>query len=309
MPDKSESRPLTSIVSYPERGEGGNNRYRGNCSPKLIEDLLGFFHPHEICDYMSGSGTTKAAADKLGIGSHLYDLHSGFDIMNCEIPERPEFIFWHPPYWDIVTYSDVMYRAEDVQKQFGYDPRKSDLSRIPDWEAFVAAMNYAMMKQFVALEKGGRMAVLMGDVKKKGCLYSMLSDIVKPGTLENIIIKAQHNCFSDQVQYSGKFIPILHEYVMIVRKDAPVLVPVLLTQRKTVDVRDMQEATWRDVVAAVMEQCSQPVTLAYLYEQIEPHAKAQSNKWWKEKIRQTLQYHPGVFEHHDRGCWSLRAVY
>lgn len=308
MPDKSESRPLTSIVSYPERGEGGNNRYRGNCSPKLIEDLLGFFHPHEICDYMSGSGTTKAAADKFGIGSHLYDLHSGFDIMNCEIPERPEFIFWHPPYWDIVTYSDVMYRAEDVQKQFGYDPRKSDLSRIPDWEAFVATMNYAMMKQFVALEKGGRMAVLMGDVKKKGCLYSMLSEIVKPGTLENIIIKAQHNCFSDQIQYSGKFIPILHEYVMIVRKDSPILVPVLAAQSRIVDIRDMKDATWRDVVAAVLEQCSQPVTLTYLYEQIEPHTKAQSNKWWKEKIRQTLQYHPGVFEHHGRGCWSLRAV-
>ncbi len=305
MPYKSEKRPLTSIVSYPERGEGGNNRYRGNCSPKLVEDLIGFFRPQEICDYMCGSGTTKAAADKLGISSHLYDLHSGFDIMNCEIPERPEFIFWHPPYWDIITYSDVMYRAEDVQEQFGYDPKKSDLSRIPDWEDFVAAMNYAMMKQFAALENGGRMAVLMGDVKKKGCLYSMLAEIAKPGTLENIIIKAQHNCFSDQTQYSGKFIPILHEYVMIVRKDAPVLVPVLLTQREAVDVRDMQEATWRDVVAAVLEQCDQPVALTYLYEQIEPHKKAQSNKWWKEKIRQTLQYHPKFFLHSGRGLWSL----
>ena len=63
MPFKSESyRPLTSIVSYPERGSGGNNRYRGNCSPKLIEDLIAFFKPEEICDYMCGSGTTKAAA-------------------------------------------------------------------------------------------------------------------------------------------------------------------------------------------------------------------------------------------------------
>lgn len=308
MPDRSESRPLTSIVSYPERGVGGNNRYRGNCSPKLIEDLIGFFHPKEICDYMCGSGTTKAAADKFDIGSHLYDLHSGFDIMNCEIPERPEFIFWHPPYWDIVTYSDVMYRAEDVQKRFGYDPTKYDLSRIPEWEDFVAAMNYAMMKQFAALEKGGRMAVLMGDVKKKGCLYSMLAEIVKPGALENIIIKAQHNCFSDQIQYSGKFIPILHEYVMIVRKDSPVLIPVTMVQRSTVDVRDMKEATWRDVVAAVLEQCSQPVTLTYLYEQIEPHKKAQANKWWKEKIRQTLQYHPESFEHHGRGLWSLHMA-
>ena len=40
VPEKSGSRPLTSIVSYPERGEGGNNRYRGNCSPKLVEDPM-----------------------------------------------------------------------------------------------------------------------------------------------------------------------------------------------------------------------------------------------------------------------------
>lgn len=232
MRKTSESRPLTSIVSYPERGEGGNNRYRGNCSPKLVEDLIGFFHPAEICDYMCGSGTTKAAADKCGIGSHLYDLHSGFDVMNCEIPERPEFIFWHPPYWDIVTYSDVMYSAADVQNQYGYDPKQFDLSRIPDWNGFVKAMNYAMIKQFSALEKGGRMAVLMGDIKKKGQLYSMLAEIVKPGTLENIIIKAQHNCFSDKIQYSGSFIPILHEYVMIVRKDDAILYPILFSEKK-----------------------------------------------------------------------------
>lgn len=169
------SRPLTSIVSYPERGAGGNNRYRGNCSPKLIEDLIGFFKPQEICDYMCGSGTTKAAADKLGIKSHLYDLHSGFDIMNCDIKERPEFIFWHPPYWDIIKYSDVMYKAADVKSKYGYDPMSLDLSRIPDWGRFVQAMNYAMMKQFSALEKGGRIAVLMGDIKKKGKLYSMIA--------------------------------------------------------------------------------------------------------------------------------------
>ena len=309
MAYKSESaRPLTSIVSYPERGEGGNSLYRGNCSPKLIEDLLSFFRPAEVCDYMCGSGTTKAAADKLQIPSHLYDLHSGFDLMNCEIPERPEFVFWHPPYWDIVVYSDVMYKADDVQSRFGYDPRKYDLSRIPDWEGFVEAMNYCLMKQFSALEKGGRMAVLMGDVKKKGRLYSMLAEIVKPGTLENIIIKAQHNCFSDRTQYSGRFIPILHEYVMILRKDEPLLYPLLITHRKNIDIRDMAGATWRDVVAAVLEQCNEPVTLAFLYESIEPYKKAKDNRWWKEKIRQTLQINPAYFNHDGRGLWSLRKA-
>ena len=299
-------RKLTSIVSYPERGEGGNNRYRGNCSPKLIEDLIGFFRPSEICDYMCGSGTTKSAADKCGIQSKLYDLHSGFDIMNSDIKERPEFIFWHPPYWDIIKYSDVMYKASDVQNRYGYDPRKLDLSRIPNWEQFVEAMNYAMMKQFASLEKGGRMAVLMGDIKKKGKLYSMLAEIIKPGTLENIIIKAQHNCFSDNTQYSGSFIPILHEYVMIVRKDTPLLVPVIVAKEIKADIRDMAGATWRDVVAAVLEECTEAVTLTYLYEQIEPHKKAQNNKHWREKIRQTLQINPNHFHNTERGMWVLR---
>ncbi len=299
-------RKLTSIVSYPERGEGGNNRYRGNCSPKLIEDLLCFFKPSEICDYMCGSGTTKSAADKLGVRSHLYDLHSGFDILNNEIKERPEFIFWHPPYWDIVVYSDVMYKAQDVINKFGYDPKQFDLSRIPTWEQFVDTMNYAMMKQFTALEKGGRMAVLMGDIKKKGKLFSMLSEIIKPGTLENIIIKAQHNCFSDNVNYSGKFIPILHEYVMIVKKDSPLLIPILETKRKVVDLRDMAGATWRDIVASILEEQPGEVALEYLYEKIEPYKKAQKNQWWKEKVRQTLQINPNFFERTKRGFWKLK---
>ena len=190
-----------------------------------------------------------------------------------------------------------MYKASDVQQKYGYDPTKLDLSRIPDWERFVQAMNYAMMKQFSALEKGGRMAVLMGDIKKKGKLYSMIAEIVKPGTLENIIIKAQHNCFSDNIEYTGKFIPILHEYVMIVRKDNPMLIPVIMAKKSELDIRD--------IVAAVLEDCNGAVSLTYLYEQIEPHKKAQANKWWKEKIRQTLQCNPAHFVHDGRGMWSL----
>lgn len=297
---------LTSIVSYPERGEGGSNRYRGNCSPKLIEDLLGFFKPAEICDYMCGSGTTKAAADKMGVTSHLYDLHSGFDLMNSDIPERPEFIFWHPPYWDIIKYSGVMYNADEVKRRYGYDPTQHDLSRIATWDEFVSAINYAMAKQFAALEKGGRMAVLMGDIKKKGRLYSMIAEIAKPGTLENIIIKAQHNCVSDRTQCSGRFIPILHEYVMIVRKDGVLQYPVLLTTRKKADIRDMRCATWRDVIAEVLQQYGHAASLAEIYQSVEPHRRAQSNKFWKEKVRQTLHSYPNSFCQTDDGAWTLR---
>lgn len=301
----NQNKTLTSVVSYPERGQGGNNRYRGNCSPKLIEDLITHFRPHEVCDYMCGSNTTADAAHAMGIVSHTYDLHSGFDLLHTDIQERPEFIFWHPPYWDIIQYSDVMYRASDVQERYGYDPRLFDLSRIPTWEGFVQAMNYCMMKQFCALEQGGRMAVLVGDIKKKGRLFSMLFELTKPGVLENVIIKTQHNCMSDQRVYSGRFIPIVHEYVLLLRKDAPLVVPMLMTYRITGDVRDMPGATWRDIIAGVLEECHGRASLEEIYQRVEGHKRAQSQQWWKEKVRQTLQINPQTFEHTGRGMWRL----
>ena len=51
-----------------------------------------------------------------------------------------------------------------------------------------------------------------------------------------------------------------------------------MIQKSDIDVRDMPGATWRDVAAAVLKICKEPVTLTYLYEQIEPHKKAKANK-------------------------------
>lgn len=94
-------------------------------------------------------------------------------------------------------------------------------------------------------------------------------------------------------------------YFLIVRKDASSLYPIMMSQKKEIDIRDMPGATWRDVVAAVLESCPEAVPLSYLYEKIEPYSKAQKNKWWKEKIRQTLQCNPKYFNHDGRGLWSL----
>ena len=297
---------LTTVVSYPDRGTGGSNKYRGNCSPKLISDLIAHCGPHDICDYMCGSNTTGDAASSMGIASHTYDLHSGFDLLHCDIPERPQFIFWHPPYWDIIKYSDVMYRASDVQRRYGYDPRQFDLSRIPTWDAFVKAMNYCMMKQFCALEKGGRMAVLVGDIKKKGKLLSMLFELTKPGTLENVIIKVQHNCFSDHTAYGGKFIPIVHEYLLLLRKDMPLQFPLLMTYRMEGDIREMPGATWRDILADAMEGFQKAVHLERIYEQVGRSKRAQQQRHWREKVRQTLYYHPNVFFSPSQGLWMLK---
>ena len=296
---------LTTVVSYPDRGTGGSNSYRGNCSPRLIEDLIAHFNPQEVCDYMCGSNTTEDAAANMGLTSHTYD-HSGFDLLHCDIPERPQFVFWHPPYWDIIKYSDVMYKAADVQARYGYDPRQSDLSRIPTWDAFVKAMNYCMMKQFCALDKGGRMAVLVGDIKKKGKLLSMLFELTKPGTLENVIIKTQHNCVSDRRQYSGKFIPIVHEYLLLLRKDEPLVYPLLMTCRVEGDIRNMPGATWRDILADAMEPFQNAVSLEQIYNQVGGYKRAQHQHFWKDKVRQTLYCYPAVFASPRRGLWMLK---
>ena len=296
---------MKSIVSYPERGVGGRNTYRGNCSPLLIEDLILQYKPHCIADYMCGSGTTEDVAKRMGIPSYCYDLNRGFDLLNHEIKERPEFLFWHPPYLNIVRYAGEQYNAEDIVRRYGFDPRKSDLSRHANWEDFLKELDYCTIKQFSALEKGGHMAILVGDIKKKRKLYSMILEMSKPGTIEQVVIKAQHNCVSDGVQYSGKpFIPIVHEYLLVLRKDHSLIFNFQITKNIQGDLRDLKIPTWHDIVASVMEEIGGTATLAELYSAVEGHKRTQYNKNWQDKIRHTLQMYD-EFEAVQRGVWRM----
>lgn len=296
---------MKSVVSYPERGSDGKNSYRGNCSGKLIEDLINQFKVKEITDFMVGSGTTEDVAKRMGIKSNCFDLNRGFDLLNSDIPLRSQFIFWHPPYWDVIQYAGEQYSAEAVQKTYGFDPREFDLSRTQSWEEFVRQMNCCMIKQFSSLEKGGRMAVLVGDLKKNRKLYSMILELAKPGTIENIVIKMQHNCVSDKQIYTGRsFIPIVHEYLLIVRKDNLLVFPVQLSRTIEADTRDLKASTWRDVVAAVLDKLGGKATLPELYREIEHHKKAANNPHWKDKVRQTLQL-GDCFKSVERGVWKM----
>ena len=151
------------------------------------------------------------------------------------------------------------------------------------------------------------MTVLVGDIKKKGKLYSMILELAKPGTIENIVIKAQHNCWSDRQQYSGSFIPIVHEYLLIVQKDNLLIFPVQLTRNVNADMRDLRSSTWRDVVAAVLDQLGGTASLPELYKAIEGHRKARENPHWKEKVRQTLQ-RGTCFSSTERGVWHYASA-
>lgn len=134
----------------------------------------------------------------------------------------------------------------------------------------------------------------------------MLFELTKPGTLENVIIKTQHNCVSDRTSYSGKFIPIVHEYLLLVRKDAPLQYPLLMTYRLEGDIRNMPGATWKDILADAMEPFHNAVHLEQIYDQVGRYDRAQKQQFWKDKVRQTLQCYPNIFTNPQRGMWMLK---
>ena len=77
------------------------------------------------------------------------------------------------------------------------------------------------------LDDHGVMVILIGDTRKNGKYTPIFNDILnfRIGTLKSIIIKAQHNVFSESKSYEfgnpekrKLFIPIMHEYCLIFQK-------------------------------------------------------------------------------------------
>jgi len=299
---------MQSIVSYPDRGNYGKNSYRGNCSGLLIKDIIEQYKLHGLSDFMVGSGTTEDVVKEAGIRGDFADLNRGFDMLSMDIPSRAENVFWHPPYHNIVIYSDLQYSAKSVEAQTGLSSQAilaDDLSRCKSWEEFVRKMNACMMKQFAALEKGGRMFVLVGDIKRQGKLFSMIRELVCPGTMENIIIKAQHNTWSERQSYTGSFVPIVHEYLLVTRKDAPLIIPVSWgIHNENYDMRSVGGQSWRDLVFATIQHNGGQMSLPELYDALKDSAKAKGNTHWQEKIRQTVQ-NIRNFIRTERGCYAL----
>ena len=301
---------MESIVSYPERGQYGKNNYRGNCSGLLIKDLISQYHLKGLSDFMVGSGTTEDVVREAGIRGDFADLNRGYDMLSMDLPNRAENIFFHPPYHDMIVYSGKQYDVNSVERTTGLSSQiifADDLSRCASWEDFVKKMNYCMLKQFTALEKGGRIFVLVGDMKRKGKLYSMIRELICPGTMENIIIKAQHNCWSDRQTYSGNFVPIVHEYLLVTRKDTGLIIPVSMGHSQSYDTRKFGDQSWRDLVYTVIQENGGQMSLQELYDALKDSAKAGRNQHWQEKIRQTVQ-NIKHFKRTERGTYALASA-
>jgi hypothetical protein len=199
-----QRRPLTSIVAYPNRGPWGDNRYPGNCSGYLLIDLCATYRPQHVLDPMEGGGTSRDVCADMGIAYTGYDLHSGTDSLRDEIGSGYDLIFWHPPYHDMKKYSD--------------DPR--DLSHAGSLIMFQQMLRLGYARFFECLAPGGRLAILMADLRRSGRYEPLTVDVARLDrpNLESIIVKVQHNTSSAQTQYAGSFVAILHETLTIFRR-------------------------------------------------------------------------------------------
>jgi DNA modification methylase len=234
---KQFSLETTSVWSFPERGDWATHdaKYRGNWSPYIPRNLLLRYSMENdlVLDPFVGGGTTLVEAKLLNRDIIGVDVNPAAikrcqekTAFNCSnsgkvyikqgdarklkfIPnESIDFICTHPPYADIIRYSD------------GID---GDISNC-NINAFLVQMKLVAKECFRILKIRKFCAILMGDTRKRGRVVPMSFDVMKVFENEGfrtkeIIIKEQHNCrFTGRWKASSaknNFLLLSHEYLFV----------------------------------------------------------------------------------------------
>lgn len=232
---------MTTHWSFPKRGDWATHdaKWRGNWSPYIPRNIILRYSQEGdlVLDQFAGGGTTLVEAKLLNrniIGVDCndvalercrektdfdYELAKGrVDIIKGDArdlcflkDESIDLICTHPPYADIIKYSDGL---------------ENDLSQFKVKD-FLEQMKPVAAESFRVLKKGKFCAVLMGDTRQKGCMIPMSFDVMKifqdaGFTLKELIIKEQHNCRAtgywktNSVKYN--FLLIAHEYLFVFKK-------------------------------------------------------------------------------------------
>lgn len=231
---------LNTMWSFPKRGDWATHdaKWRGNWSPYIARNLLLRYSKENelVLDQFAGGGTTLVEAKLLkrnivGVdvnpialkrcriktefeGKDLGKvyLHKG-DARELKflLDEKIDFICTHPPYANIIQYSEDI--PEDISR-----------CKIPE---FLAEMKLVASESYRVLKKDRFCAILMGDTRQRGHViplgFQVMSIFQESGfKLKEIIIKHQHNCRAtgywktNSIKYN--FLLLAHEYLFIFRK-------------------------------------------------------------------------------------------
>lgn len=204
---------LCSVHATDGRGQYGDPSFRGNCSGALIRDVLEYFQPNTCLDPMEGSGTCRDVCQELGIHYDGFDLSGGFDALELENYSGAgilyDFIWLHPPYWDLLKYND--------------DPRC--LSRVKTLGNFLDKLIVVIGNCLAVLSRNGHLAILIGDITRRGNCSQLPFLTWQLASLHHglrlavpEIIRLQHGATSTKREYAHAFIPRLHDVLMIFKQ-------------------------------------------------------------------------------------------
>ena len=306
---------LTSFMAFPERGSGGSNKWCGNCSPRVVRDLIRYVleckqyerkstGDFTLLDPMSGSGTSKDAADSMGVTSILYDLNpqppagqGNWNALKDDVTHSADLVFLHPPYHNAIQYSGRMWGK----------PHTDDLSRCDSYTDFIEKLNYVIKKLFVALRRDGRLAVLVGDIRAHGQFHSIQRDMMSIGKTEAFIVKSQFNCASDTRRYSKPFIPIVTEYLVVFRKEGSLIVPFTMVMSGLADLqtKDATSLTWNHLIRSKMEEMGGRGKLSDIADLLADHPKARGNTHYRDRIRATVYENQSQYVQLGDGWYEL----
>lgn len=223
---------IGSVWSYGARANyAGDPNFHGNSPTQIVENsiLLYTKEGDVVLDPMAGSGTTIDVCKKLSRQCIATDIKCvREDIIECDArhlkngafevgDESVDFIFLHPPYWKLVTYTK---RGEE----------DGDLSRL-GYQPFLDAMGGVFRECHRVLKDKKVLCLLIGDLVSEGTykpiaipLYNQAAKFMTP---IGIAVKTTQG---SQSQVSkGKTIwaevamtqnlKIEHDFIMLFTKD------------------------------------------------------------------------------------------
>lgn len=229
-----------TVWSFPNRGKWATHdaKYRGNFSPYVAKNIiLRYSQPNDlVLDQFVGGGTTLVECklnnrNAIGIDINLKAVELTKEKLNfdCDFENNIEvqlgnacnlkniddnsidLICTHPPYADIIKYSD------DID---------DDLSHLKHKE-FLTAIEKVANECYRVLKKDKFCAIVMGDTRKNGMVqplgFEVMQRFVNAGFKQKeIIIKEQHNCkatgFWKTNSKKYNFLLLAHEYIFIFKK-------------------------------------------------------------------------------------------
>ncbi len=231
----------TTVWSFPRRGNWAthNAKYRGNWAPEIARNLILRYSKEGdlLLDPMVGGGTTAIECKLLNRNLIACDINDEaleitknalqFECINSPIieifrndardlsfieEESIDFILTHPPYANIIRYSDNI---------------DGDLSQIKDLDKFCDEIEKIAKEFYRVLKREKYCAILIGDTRRnklyQPLAYKVMERFLKVGfLLKEDIIKHQHNCkatgFWKKRSQEYNFLLIMHEHLFVFKK-------------------------------------------------------------------------------------------